>query len=73
MLSTGETVLTEGPARFHPIAGRTFPEWIEPRVPGRVGHPGQFRFESSFESTVHTGTGIETRIGSTLHELVALA
>jgi predicted secreted hydrolase len=108
VLSTGETILTEGPARFDAVAGRTYPEWIELRVPGSVdlrlavdkvihahdliddipvarsrlikplvhrlvGHPGYFRFESSFELTVHTATGVEKRTGSTLHELVALA
>ncbi|MBY8859386.1 hypothetical protein K7711_23155 [Nocardia sp. CA2R105] len=36
VLSTGETVLTEGPKRFHPVAGREFPEWIELRVPDRL-------------------------------------
>ncbi|MGY1983652.1 lipocalin-like domain-containing protein [Nocardia gipuzkoensis] len=108
VLSTGETILTEGPARFDAVAGRTYPEWIEVRVPESVdlrlvvdkvihahdliddipvarsrlikplvhrlvGHPGYFRFESSFELTVHTATGVEKRTGSTLHELVALA
>jgi len=108
VLSTGETVLTEGPAIFDFVAGRTYPEWVELEVPGSVelrlvvdkvihahdllddvpvirsrlikplvhrlvGHPGYFRFESSFELTVHTDGGPEKRAGSTLHELVALA
>ncbi|MCA2207941.1 lipocalin-like domain-containing protein [Nocardia rosealba] len=107
VLSTGETVLTEGPARFDATAGRTYPEWVELRVPGRlelrldvtrvihahdllddlpvvrsrlvkplvhrlVGHPGYFRFESTFELSVHTGDGTAHRAGTTLHELVAL-
>lgn len=36
VLSTGETVLTEGPHRYNPIAGREYPEWIELNVPGRL-------------------------------------
>ncbi|MEU4811319.1 lipocalin-like domain-containing protein [Nocardia fluminea] len=107
VLSTGETAITEGPARFDATAGRTFPEWIELHVPGRVdlrldvvrvihahdllddlpvvrsrmikplvrrvvGHPGYFRFESTFDLTVRTDTGTQRRTGSTLHELVAL-
>ncbi|MBB5917824.1 putative secreted hydrolase [Nocardia transvalensis] len=36
VLSTGETVLTEGSKRFHPVAGREYPEWIELRVPDRL-------------------------------------
>lgn len=36
VLSTGETELTEGPARFDATAGRTYPEWIELRVPGEL-------------------------------------
>ncbi|MFI8975618.1 lipocalin-like domain-containing protein [Nocardia asteroides] len=107
VLSTGETVLTEGPERFDATAGRAYPTWVELRVPGElelrlevdrvihahdllddlpvvrsrpikplvrrlVGHPGYFRFASTFELTVHTATGTEKRGGSTLHELVAL-
>ncbi|WP_336087335.1 hypothetical protein [Nocardia sp. SSK8] len=107
VLSTGETSLTEGPARFDATAGRAYPEWIELRVPDKlelrlavervihahdllddlpvvrsrlvkplvhrlVGHPGYFRFESAFELTVHTDSGVERRGGTTLHELVAL-
>ncbi len=107
VLSTGETVLTEGPRRYHPIAGREYPEWIELRVPGHldlrlsvesvihahdllddvpiarsrlikplvhlaIGHPAYFRFQSTFELTVHDGGRADTRTGTTLHELVAL-
>ncbi|MEV0759000.1 lipocalin-like domain-containing protein [Nocardia sp. NPDC050435] len=36
VLSTGETVLSEGPARFDSAAGREFPEWIELRVPDQL-------------------------------------
>ncbi|MFF0612664.1 lipocalin-like domain-containing protein [Nocardia tengchongensis] len=107
VLSTGETILTEGPRRYDAIAGRDFPEWIELRVPDRVelrltvdsvihahdllddvpvvrsrlfrpvlhkliGHPAYFRFQSTFELTVHTEGEAVRRSGTTLHELVAL-
>ncbi|MFC4377747.1 lipocalin-like domain-containing protein [Nocardia halotolerans] len=107
VLSTGETTLTEGPARLHPTAGREFPEWISLHVPGKldlrltvgqvihghdllddfpiirsrlvkpiahrvIGKPAYFRFESEFELRVHNESGIDTRTGTTLHELVAL-
>ena len=36
VLSTGETSLTEGPARFDATAGRTYPEWVELRVPDKL-------------------------------------
>lgn len=107
VLSTGETILTEGPARFDATAGRNYPEWVALQVPGKlelrldvervihahdllddlpivrsrlvkplvhrlVGHPGYFRFESSFDLTVHTESGPQRRSGTTLHELVAL-
>ncbi|MFF0636448.1 lipocalin-like domain-containing protein [Nocardia sp. NPDC004151] len=36
VLSTGEAVLTEGPKRHDPIAGRDYPEWIELRVPDQL-------------------------------------
>ncbi|MFF0456302.1 lipocalin-like domain-containing protein [Nocardia africana] len=107
VLSTGETTLREGPARFDATAGRGYPEWIEVRVPDRVelrltvdrvihahdllddiplvgtrllkplahrliGHPGYFRFESTFELTVLGDAEPVRRTGTTLHELVAL-
>ncbi|MGB3771073.1 MAG: lipocalin-like domain-containing protein [Rhodococcus sp. (in: high G+C Gram-positive bacteria)] len=37
-----------------------------------VGHPGYFRFHSTFELTVVRDGVTETRTGDTLHELVAL-
>ena len=36
ILSTGETVLTEGPRRYNSTAGREYPEWIELHVPGQL-------------------------------------
>ena len=36
VLSTGETVLTEGPKRFDAVAGREYPEWIELHVPDHL-------------------------------------
>lgn len=107
VLSTGETVLTEGPRRYHPIAGREYPEWIALHVPDHldlrltveevihahniiddfpivrsrllkplvylaIGHPAYFRFQSTYELTVHDGGRADTRTGTTLHELVAL-
>lgn len=36
VLSTGETALTEGPPIQHPVAGRSYPEWIALRVPDRL-------------------------------------
>lgn len=107
LLSTGETVLTEGPARYDSTAGREFPEWVELVVPDQlelrltvekvihahdllddvpvvrsrllrpllhrvIGHPAYFRFQSSFELTVHDGPTADRQSGITLHELVAL-
>ncbi|MFD6108309.1 hypothetical protein ACFWFQ_37290, partial [Nocardia salmonicida] len=45
---------------------------VKPLVHRLVGHPGYFRFESSFDLTVHTESGPQRRSGTTLHELVAL-
>ncbi|MTE17345.1 lipocalin-like domain-containing protein [Nocardia aurantiaca] len=36
VMSTGETELTEGPRQFHPVAGRSYPEWIDLHVPDRL-------------------------------------
>ncbi|MFE6862278.1 lipocalin-like domain-containing protein [Nocardia sp. NPDC057668] len=36
LLSTGETVLTEGPTRFDATAGREYPEWVHLEVPGQL-------------------------------------
>jgi hypothetical protein len=107
VLSTGEAELTEGPAVYNHIAGRSHPEWIRLTVEGTVdllltvrsvvhahdllddvpvartrfakplvhklvGHPGYFRFDSTFELTVTLEGKTETRTGTTLHELVAL-
>lgn len=38
-----------------------------------VGHPGYFRFDSTFELDVHTDDGTIRRTGTTLHEMVALS
>jgi hypothetical protein len=45
---------------------------IKPLVHRLVGHPGYFRFESTFALTVRTPSGTQRRSGTTLHELVAL-
>ncbi|WP_084759936.1 lipocalin-like domain-containing protein [Nocardia mangyaensis] len=47
VLSTGETVLTEGPKRYDSIAGREFPEWIDLRV------PDQLELRLTVESVIH--------------------
>ncbi|MGW3540666.1 lipocalin-like domain-containing protein [Nocardia niigatensis] len=47
VLSSGETVLTEGPHRFHPVAGRTYPEWLELSIPGRL------ELRLTVESVIH--------------------
>ncbi|WP_227978997.1 lipocalin-like domain-containing protein [Nocardia spumae] len=46
---------------------------LKPLAYKLIGHPGYFRFESSFELTVHDDGGPVRRTGTTLHELVALA
>ncbi len=45
---------------------------LKPLAYRMIGHPGYFRFNSTFELTLTTDSGTEHRTGSTLHELVAL-
>jgi hypothetical protein len=45
---------------------------LKPLAHRLIGHPGYFRFESTFELTVLGGTEPVRRTGTTLHELVAL-
>jgi len=45
---------------------------VKPVVRRLVGRPGYFRFESEFQLVVDQGGRVETRNGTTLHELVAL-
>ncbi|WP_405135158.1 lipocalin-like domain-containing protein [Nocardia sp. NBC_01388] len=47
ILSTGETVLTEGPALFDSTAGREYPQWLELHV------PGQLELRLTVESVIH--------------------
>jgi len=57
-------LLTDVPVAGHPA--------FRPLLNRMVGHPGYFRFSSTFELTVTLDGVTETRTGSTLHELVAL-
>jgi hypothetical protein len=52
-----------------PIARTRF---VKPLVYRLVGHPGYFRFDSTFELEIVTELGTVRRTGSTLHEMVAL-
>ena len=52
-----------------PVAGSRL---VRPLAHRFIGHPGYFRFLSSFELTVHRSGTTDVRGGRTLHELVAL-